>query len=286
MTRLNNRAPAILLALPLASGIALGAGNGTNDDENLEFPPMVPDEVITGEIPASAVGAAPAAATAAPAATAPAAATPAVSTAPAPAATAATTPQYAPVQQQGYAQQGYVQQGYAQQGYYPGYQAYQAYQGYYNPGYSAYSGYGDPYAYYGYGYGYGQQPGYYGYGAPRTAYPRYRRPVRKSNSWPFDMDMPWIGGTWTEGPWNNGKFKRGDWLGGGPSEWFQGGNFKEGMAEMWDDMVNAPAEMGTMPGGWEFPTVSTPNPVDVGEELGKAAPEFVDELPNMIEINP
>ena len=99
------------------------------------------------------------------------------------------------------------------------------------------------------------------------------------------MDMPWIGGTWTEGPWNNGKFKRGDWLGGGPSEWFQA-DFTEGMAEMWDDMINAPAEMGTMPGGWEFPTVSTPNPVDVGEELGKAAPEFVDELPNMIEINP
>ncbi len=280
MIRLNNRAPVILLALPLASGIALGADRGANGDENLEFPPMVPDEVITGEIPASAVGAESPAATTTPAAaaTAPAAA--------APAATAAPAPQYAPVQQQGYAQQGYYPD--YQQGYYPGYSAYQGYYPGYSgySAYSAYSGYGDPYSYYGYGYGYGQQPGYHGYGAPRTVYPRYRRPVRKSSSWPFDMDMPWIGGTWTEGPWNNGKFKRGDWLGGGPSEWFQGGNFKEGMAEMWEDMINAPAEMGTMPGGWEFPTVSAPNPVDVGDELGKAAPEFVDELPNMIEINP
>ncbi len=254
------------MVLVLSPTWALGA----ESDENLEFPPMVPDEVITGEVAAPALVETPSA-TAAPAA-ASAAAVPQASQTAATAAQPAAAPQYAPPQQYGYA--GYPQ---SYQGY--GY-GYPGYQGYY-PGYSSWPGYG---SYPGYGYA---QPGYYpGYGAPPRSYYGYRRPVRKSNSWPFDFDWPWIGGTWTEGPWNNGKFSRGDWLGGGPSSWFRGGDFKEGMAEMWDDMVNAPAEMGTMPGGWEFPTVSTPNPVDVGDELGRAAPEFVREVPNMIDINP
>ncbi len=249
MKRMNVMIVGAALLLPFTSGSIVAAGEG----EKLEFPPLVPDEVITGEVPASAAEATDAALAPAVAATTPA---PAV---------------VAPVPAQQNYYQGY--QGY--QGYqaYPGYQNYQNYQGYY-PGYSSYPGYGYPY-------GYGQ-PGYgYGYGAPTQGYSGYRRPSRKSSGW---GDMPWMGGTWTEGPWNNGKFSRGDWFGGGPSRWFKGGDFQDGFAEMWDDMINAPAEMGTMPGGWEFPTVSTPNPVDVGEELGRAAPEFVQEVPNMIDI--
>ncbi len=257
MNRMQGRAWVVVLALsPLP---VLGAG----DNENLEFPPLVPDEVITGEVAVAGAGA--------PAAQA----APAVAPAPSQSATTQVTaaPQYAPAPQYGGSGYQAVYPGYG----YPGYQGQGYYPGYYSgwPGYGAYSGYGYP------------QPGYYpGYGAPSPGYYGYRRPVRKSNNWPFDFDWPWIGGTWTEGPWNNGKFSRGDWLGGGPGSWFRGGDFKEGMAEMWDDMVNAPAEMGTMPGGWEFPTVSTPNPVDVGDELGRAAPEFVREVPNMIDINP
>ncbi len=254
MKQMNVMIVGAALLLPLTSGSIVAAG----EDEKLEFPPLVPDEVITGELPASA-------AVATDAAVAPTV----VATTPAPAVVA---PVAAPQPQQVPAQQNYYQ-GY--QGYqaYPGYQNYQNYQGYY-PGYSSYPGYGYPY-------GYGQ-PGYgYGYGAPTQGYYGYRRPSRKSSGW---GDMPWMGGSWTEGPWNNGKFSRGDWLGGGPSRWFKGGDFQDGFADMWDDMINAPAEMGTMPGGWEFPTVSTPNPVDVGEELGRAAPEFVQEVPNMIDI--
>ena len=247
MTRTNRWILGLTLALPVASGPSMAA----DGDERLEFPPLVPDEVITGEVPADATALNGQAA---------------VPVAPAPAQVAATPVPSAP------AQQGYYS-GY--QGYpgYSNYSGYQGYQGYY-PGYSSYPGYG-----YGYPYGYGQQGYSSGYGAPPRSYYGYRRPSRNSGS-----NWPWMGGTWTEGPWNNGKFSRGDWFGGGPSSWFKGGDFQDGFAEMWDDMINAPAEMGTMPGGWEFPTVSTPNPVDVGEELGRSAPEFVREVPNMIDI--
>jgi hypothetical protein len=270
MTRTNRWILGLALVLPVANGSAMAA----DDEEKLEFPPLVPDEVITGEVPADAavLNGQPAAlpAAAAPAVVVPTAPVPAaVAQVPAAPAQVAAAPAAAPAQQGYYS--GY--QGYPGYQDYSGYQGYQGYQGYY-PGYSSYPGYG-----YGYPYGYGQQGYPYGYGAPAPQrYYGYRQPSRNSGS-----SWPW-GGTWTEGPWNNGKFKRGDWLGGGPSSWFKGGDFQDGFAEMWDDMINAPAEMGTMPGGWEFPTVSTPNPVDVGEELGRSAPEFVREVPNMIDI--
>ena len=270
MKRMSGVIVGVVLLVPLANGLVVAA----EGDEKLEFPPLVPDEVITGEVAAgSAVGAAEGsvnpsasavAATAAAPAIAPPTAAPAVA---APSAAVAAAPVAA---QSATAQQSYYQ-GY--QGY-PGYQGYQNYQGSY-PGYSSYPSYAYPY-------GYGQQGYPYGYAAPNQGYYGYRRPPpRKSSGW---GDMPWMGGSWTQGPWNNGQFSRGDWLGGGPSSWFKGGDFQDGFSNAWDDMINAPGGMGTMPGGWEFPTVSTPNPVDVGDELGRSAPEFVREVPNMIDV--
>lgn len=79
--------------------------------------------------------------------------------------------------------------------------------------------------------------------------------------------------------WNNrqggfGPFPR------GPRAWFNG-DPEEGMAAMYDDMLEAPSEMGDMPGGWAFPSISTPNPVDVADEVGKASKEFSREAPDM-----
>jgi len=137
--------------------------------------------------------------------------------------------------------------------------------------------------YYGYP-GYPAQQGYYQYRGQRPYY-GYRRPPRYSSG-PMGFGMPGMRGPWTTGPWNNGSFnRRNNWFGGGPSSWFGNGRGpKEGMSRAWDDMINAPSEMGTMPGGWEFPSVSVPNPVDSADELGKGSQDFVREAPNMIDI--
>ncbi len=148
--------------------------------------------------------------------------------------------------------------------------------------------------------GYPAQRGYYPYGGGRPGY-GYRRPYGYSNGYsngPMGFSMPRMGSRspWSSGPWNSGSFNRGNWFGGngprnwfgrgnGPSSWFGGrGGPKEGFANMWDDMIDAPSEMGTMPGGWEFPSVSMPNPVDSADELEKGSREFVREVPNMIDI--
>lgn len=53
---------------------------------------------------------------------------------------------------------------------------------------------------------------------------------------------------------------------------------QERMEGWWDDMVNAPYDMGRMPGGWRAPSVSFPNPVDVSNQLGR---QF-DKLPGQV----
>ncbi len=61
-----------------------------------------------------------------------------------------------------------------------------------------------------------------------------------------------------------------------PTDWFQPGDPKEGMAIMWDDLISAPDDLGTMPGGWHVPSVSVPNPVDLEDQLEKASKEVPD----------
>ena len=61
-----------------------------------------------------------------------------------------------------------------------------------------------------------------------------------------------------------------------PADWFQPGDPKEGMAIMWDDMISAPDELGEMPGGWNVPSISVPNPVDLEDQLEKASKEVPD----------
>jgi len=61
-----------------------------------------------------------------------------------------------------------------------------------------------------------------------------------------------------------------------PSDWFQPGDPKEGAAIMWDDLISAPDDIGTMPGGWTPPSISVPNPVDLEDQFEKASKEVPD----------
>ena len=50
-------------------------------------------------------------------------------------------------------------------------------------------------------------------------------------------------------------------------------------------MINAPHEMGDMPGGWRAPEISMPNPIDVGSEFRDEAPDLMREIPDMIRVD-
>nr|CAA6830074.1 MAG: Unknown protein [uncultured Thiotrichaceae bacterium] len=54
--------------------------------------------------------------------------------------------------------------------------------------------------------------------------------------------------------------------------------------DFWDEMINAPYQMGYMPGGWRFPTLSTPDPVTVGDAVANQVPPILDEGANFIDF--
>ncbi len=128
------------------------------------------------------------------------------------------------------------------------------------------------------------------YGNPYNANPYNRSPYnggpygRPSNNGPFDKfgmgpfngdSAPWE--SWPFGSrdsfWNRKEMPFKDQ---NPSDWFQPGDPKEGAAIMWDDLISAPDDLGTMPGGWNVPSVSVPNPVDLEDQLEKASKEVPD----------
>ena len=74
---------------------------------------------------------------------------------------------------------------------------------------------------------------------------------------------------------NSNKF----WGRSGPSRWMNPnkGNLEQG----WDDMMNAPSRMGTMPGGWNAPEVSMPNPVDMADQVEENVKDLPDQVRDM-----
>ncbi len=157
------------------------------------------------------------------------------------------------------------------------------------------------------------RPGPYGAPAPYGRPGPYGAPAPYGGPAPYGAPMPYGA---RPGPWNNGGWNRGpgggnrgfgNWFGGNqgpygnntpfgnmfgrrgiwgmhPDEWVTS-NPEDGFSYMWDDMINAPSEMGEMPGGWNAPSISMPNPADVGSEFRREAPNLMREIPDMINVN-
>lgn len=75
--------------------------------------------------------------------------------------------------------------------------------------------------------------------------------------------------------WNNDKF----WGRSGPGTWMNPN--KRNLERGWDDMINSPSRMGEMPGGWTAPEVTTPNPVDVGDQMQDNVKDLPEQMKDM-----
>ncbi len=116
---------------------------------------------------------------------------------------------------------------------------------------------------------------------PPQNYPTQGYPPANYGAYPYG------GGPGFSGPWNNRGSNFSPWGNRGgrnpfgnrdPGDWFDPN--KGSMSRNWDDMLNAPSRMGEMPGGWTAPSVSVPNPIDVGEEFSDAAKDAPDQMDN------
>jgi hypothetical protein len=58
--------------------------------------------------------------------------------------------------------------------------------------------------------------------------------------------------------------------------------YTDATGDMWDKMMNAPADMGYMPGGWRFPSLSSPDPVTVSDAIANQFPPIMDEAGNFV----
>lgn len=179
---------------------------------------------------------------------------------------------------------------------------YQAPQDYYGQGHNSPYGYGQynnyaPQNYYGQGYydqgnynqGYNYAPNTYGNqpyvdpwfddGPGYSSPPNFNTPWNNSGT---SFSGPWNNrGSGFNMPWNNrgwGNSGRNPFGSRGFGQWMNPN--KHNMADNWDDMLNAPSRMGRMPGGWEAPSISVPNPIDVGDEFGDAARDIPDQMDN------
>jgi len=75
--------------------------------------------------------------------------------------------------------------------------------------------------------------------------------------------------------WNKNKF----WGRSGPGTWMNPG--KRNWENSWDDMINSPSRMGTMPGGWTAPEVTMPNPIDMGDQMQDNLKDLPEQMKDM-----
>ncbi|MGB3917099.1 MAG: hypothetical protein WBL07_06645 [Thiothrix litoralis] len=165
--------------------------------------------------------------------------------------------QYPGVMQPGprFPNQAYMQQAPAT-AYYPNtYQnTYSPYQNYAYPGYT--QGY----------YPYAQQP----YAQQQQAYNPYM--MQQQRMMPAYPMRPPVPQKKVVKPWGDTRYIWPDF-------------YTDFTGDAFDKMINAPYDMGRMPGGWQFPSISMPDPVTVSDAIANQVPPFAEESSNMIPLD-
>jgi hypothetical protein len=101
---------------------------------------------------------------------------------------------------------------------------------------------------------------------PGNAPPAYNMPRYNNNGY---------NNRYNNNNWGGNNF----WGRSGPSTWTNPN--KQNMEQGWDDMINAPSRMGTMPGGWNAPEISMPNPIDMGDQFQDNIQDLPEQIRNM-----
>jgi len=102
-------------------------------------------------------------------------------------------------------------------------------------------------------------------GASASNMPGYNRNRNNNNGW--------------SNMWGNNNSNNNLWGRSGPRTWMNPN--KNNMEQGWDDMMLAPSRMGEMPGGWNAPEVTMPNPVDVGDQFQDNAKDLPEQMRDM-----
>ena len=115
-----------------------------------------------------------------------------------------------------------------------------------------------------------------GYPPPPPTGPYRGAPYYGPNSGPSAFNTPgYNSNRRNNNGWNNNNF----WGRSGPSTWMNPN--KNNMERGWDDMINAPSRMGEMPGGWNAPEVTMPNPIDMGDQMQDNVKDLPEQMENM-----
>ncbi|OQX16026.1 MAG: hypothetical protein BWK73_04920 [Thiothrix lacustris] len=141
------------------------------------------------------------------------------------------------------------------------YNSYPSYN-YNNYGYSAY-----PYGYY---YPYMQQQ--QAYSAYNPYYAQPYNPYAAPRMMPAYPQRPPVQQEKKAKPWGDTRYIWPDY-------------YTDFTSEAFDKMINAPYDMGRMPGGVRFPSISMPDPVTVGDAIANQVPPFAEEAGNMVPVD-
>lgn len=106
-----------------------------------------------------------------------------------------------------------------------------------------------------------------------------------------NMPTPWKNSSnWN--PWSNGQNQNMPFLpkqnnkkkAWGPIRNIWPDFYTDFTEEAWDKSTNAPYDMGRMPGGWRAPSLSSPDPVTVGDAVLNQFPPMMEEMGNMMDF--
>ncbi|QQZ30004.1 hypothetical protein HMY34_15230 [Thiothrix subterranea] len=124
-------------------------------------------------------------------------------------------------------------------------------------------------------YGYSAYPyGYYPYAQQQQAYRAYNPYVQQYNPYAAQRMMPY-----PQRPPVQQKKEVKPW---GDTRYIWPDFYTDFTGDAFDKMINAPYDMGRMPGGIRFPSISMPDPVTVGDAIANQVPPFAEEAGNMV----
>ncbi|MDD5393680.1 MAG: hypothetical protein PHE17_11740 [Thiothrix sp.] len=120
---------------------------------------------------------------------------------------------------------------------------------------------------------------YGNYAYPSGAYPAYPYAAQGYNPYMMQQRQMPYGGMRPPIPQQPKKKEVKPW---GDTRYIWPDFYTDFTGDVWDKMMNTPYDMGYMPGGWRFPSLSSPDPVTVSDAITNQFPPVFDEAGNFV----